>query len=35
MRQMNEQIEQHVDPATVAAQFLETHGVIPPGQGSS
>jgi osmoprotectant transport system substrate-binding protein len=33
MRQMNEQVEQHVDPATVAAQFLETHGLIPPGQG--
>jgi osmoprotectant transport system substrate-binding protein len=35
MRQMNEQVEQHVDPATVAAQFLETHGLIPPGQGPS
>jgi osmoprotectant transport system substrate-binding protein len=33
MRQMNEQVEQHVDPATVAAQFLETHGLIPPGKG--
>jgi osmoprotectant transport system substrate-binding protein len=32
MRQMNEQVEQHVDPATVAAQFLETHGLIAPGQ---
>jgi osmoprotectant transport system substrate-binding protein len=32
MRQMNEQVEQHVDPATVAAQFLQTHGLIPPGQ---
>ncbi len=35
MRQMNEQVEQHVDPATVAAQFLETHGLIPPGKGPS
>ena len=33
MRQMNEQVEQHVDPATVAARFLETHGLIAPGQG--
>ena len=35
MRQMNEQVEQHVDPAAVAAQFLETHGLIPPGKGPS
>jgi osmoprotectant transport system substrate-binding protein len=35
MRQLNEQVEQHVDPATVATLFLETHGLIPPGQGSS
>ena len=35
MRQMNEQVEQHIDPAAVAAQFLETHGLIAPGQGSS
>lgn len=35
MRQMNELVEQHVDPATVAAQFLETHGLVSPGQSSS
>jgi osmoprotectant transport system substrate-binding protein len=35
MRQMNEQVEQHVDPAAVAAQFLETHGLIGPGQAPS
>ncbi|MGN6167928.1 MAG: ABC transporter substrate-binding protein [Solirubrobacteraceae bacterium] len=35
MRQMNEQVEQHVDPATVAAQFLETHGLIRSGNGPS
>lgn len=35
MRQMNEQVDEHVDPATVATQFLQTHGIIPPGQGSS
>jgi osmoprotectant transport system substrate-binding protein len=35
MRQLNEQVEQHADPATVATLFLETHGLIPPGQGSS
>jgi osmoprotectant transport system substrate-binding protein len=35
MRQLNEQVEQHVDPAIAAAQFLETHGLIPPGQASS
>lgn len=35
MRQLNEQVEQHVNPATAAAQFLETHGLLPPGQGSS
>jgi len=35
MRQMNEQVEQHVDPAAVAVQFLETHGLIPSGKGTS
>lgn len=35
MRQMNQQVDEHVDPATVATQFLQTHGMIPPGQGSS
>ena len=30
MRQLNEQVELHVDPATAAAQFLETHGLVPP-----
>lgn len=35
MRQLNEQVDQHVDPASAAAQFLETHGLIPAGQGSS
>jgi glycine betaine/choline ABC-type transport system substrate-binding protein len=35
MRQLNEQVEQHVDPATVAAQFLETHGLVGPGQSPS
>jgi osmoprotectant transport system substrate-binding protein len=35
MRQLNEQVEQHLDPAAVATQFLQTHGLIPPGQGSS
>ena len=34
MRQLNEQVEQNVDPATVATQFLETHGLLQPGQGS-
>ena len=34
IRQMNQQVEQHIDPATVAAQFLETHGLIGPGQSS-
>ena len=34
MRQLNEQVEQHLDPAAVATQFLETHGLIPPAQGS-
>jgi osmoprotectant transport system substrate-binding protein len=33
MRQLNEQVDQHVDPAVVATQFLVTHGLIPPGQG--
>ncbi len=35
MRQLNEQVEQHLDPAAVAMEFLQTHGLIPPGQGSS
>lgn len=35
MRQLNEQVEQHVSPATAATQFLETHGLLSPGQGSS
>ncbi len=34
MRQLNELVDQHVDPATVASQFLETHGLIPPAPGS-
>jgi osmoprotectant transport system substrate-binding protein len=34
MRELNEQVEQHVDPATVATEFLETHGLIPPAQAS-
>jgi osmoprotectant transport system substrate-binding protein len=34
MRELNEQVEQHVDPATVATEFLETHGLIPPALAS-
>ncbi len=34
MRELNEQVDQHLDPAAVATQFLETHGMIPAGQGS-
>lgn len=34
MRELNEQVDQHVDPAAVATQFLVTHGLIPPAQGS-
>jgi glycine betaine/choline ABC-type transport system substrate-binding protein len=35
MRELNEQVDQHADPGAVATQFLETHGLIPTGQGSS
>lgn len=34
MRQLNEQVNDHVSPATVATQFLQTHGLLAPGQGS-
>ncbi len=34
MRALNEQVEQNIDPATVATQFLETHGLLPSA-GSS
>ncbi len=30
MRALNEQVEQNIDPATVATEFLETHGLLPP-----
>lgn len=33
MREMNEAVEQHVDPAAVASQFLQTHGLTGTGQG--